>query len=82
MWGGTMALTLDEKEALLQDAIREVKQEYALRSITPQYATATFMVFAHLLKHWFKVPEDELLILIRVAEGLDITTTEAKSQLN
>jgi hypothetical protein len=77
-----MGLSQQDKLDLLNQAIKDVGAEYTLRPISPEYATAIFMVFAAILQRWFNQDDADLAAFIAASKKLDMTTTSAKNLSN
>lgn len=72
----------EEKMKKLDEAIKQIAIELQLRPISPEYATATLMVFAGILSKWYSVSDNDLHLFIEVGKRLQMDMRPAKEMQN
>ena len=72
----------DEKMKKLDEAIKQIVIELQLRPISPEYATASLMVFAGILSMWYDVKDEDLIVFMNVGKRLHIDMRPAKELQN
>jgi hypothetical protein len=72
----------EEKMKKLDEAIKQIVVELQLRPISPEYATATLMVFAGILSKWYEVSDKDLGLFMEVGKRLHIDMRNAKELQN